>query len=102
MAEGNSFLDKVVRPVVAEFIGTTLFVFTVCLFPAKNTNLSGLLQGFAYVSLIAGLGKFSGGHFNPAITAAVTLCGGVPILVAVCYILAQMLGGLIGASLVFV
>ncbi|XP_062605123.1 aquaporin-8-like [Saccostrea cucullata] len=105
MAEGNttvnqdppvsSFFNKLVRPVLAEFIGTTLFVFSVCLYPT-----SGLLQGFAYFFLMVGLGKISGGHFNPAITAAVTLCGGVPLLVAVCYFIAQIIGGLIGAALV--
>ncbi|XP_062580742.1 aquaporin-8-like [Saccostrea cucullata] len=96
----SSFFNKVVRPVLAEFIGTTLFVFSVCLIPADYSIASSLLQGFAYVFLIVGLGKFSGGHFNPAITSAVALCGGVSLLSAVCYIIAQLVGGLIGAALV--
>ncbi|XP_062605117.1 aquaporin-8-like isoform X2 [Saccostrea cucullata] len=96
----STFFSKVVRPVLAEFIGTTLFVFSVCLTPGDYSIASSLLQGFAYVVLIVGLGKFSGGHFNPAITSAVALCGGVSLLSAVCYIIAQLVGGLIGAALV--
>lgn len=40
-----------------------------------------------------------GGYFNPVITAAVTVCGGVTVRVAVCYFFAQILGGLTGAAL---
>lgn len=41
----------------------------------------------------------SGGHFNPAVSLTVYLCGGIKLLLGVAYILAQVLGGMIGAGL---
>ncbi|KAJ0060117.1 hypothetical protein NL108_003957, partial [Boleophthalmus pectinirostris] len=41
-----------------------------------------------------------GGHFNPAVTLCVYLCGGMSLALVVPYILAQMLGGIAGAGLV--
>lgn len=96
-------MDKYIRPTLAEFVGTALYVFVVCLFPPRveaSTILpAGVLQGCVYACLILGPGKISGGYFNPVITASVTLCGGVTVRVAVCYFFAQILGGLTGAAL---
>ncbi|XP_062592013.1 aquaporin-8-like, partial [Saccostrea cucullata] len=41
----------------------------------------------------------SGGYFNPAITFALTLNRVLPVLVAVCFFIAQIGGGLIGGAL---
>ena len=41
----------------------------------------------------------SGGHFNPAVTLSVYLCGGMELLLTVPYLAAQILGGMIGAGL---
>ena len=42
---------------------------------------------------------FSGGHFNPAVSLSIYLCGGMELLLLVPYVLAQMFGGMIGAGL---
>lgn len=54
-------MDKYIRPTLAEFMGTTLYVFVVCLFPprveASTILLAGVLQGCVYACLILGPGK---------------------------------------------
>lgn len=43
---------------------------------------------------------YSGGHLNPAVTLALTIVRGLqPMILAPLYILAQLLGGIIGAAL---
>lgn len=42
---------------------------------------------------------FSGGHFNPAVSVSVCLVGGLNVLLLAPYIVVQLCGGLIGASL---
>lgn len=41
----------------------------------------------------------SGGHFNPAVSLAVTLIGGLKTMLLVPYWISQLLGGLVGAAL---
>lgn len=41
----------------------------------------------------------SGGHFNPAVSLAVTLIGGLKTVLLIPYLISQLLGGLIGAAL---
>ena len=48
------------------------------------------------VMIYAG-GPISGGHYNPAVTLAVLLRGGMPKRDAIPYMLAQVLGGVAGA-----
>lgn len=96
---GNtSFYKSHVRPVIVEFIGTTILVFLVCMTSERFSYLSDLVYGFATVFLIASFGDISGGHFNPAITLGCTLAGALSILRAVCYFFAQILGGMLGAA----
>ena len=44
----------------------------------------------------------SGGHLNPAVTVGVLVAGGVNIVAALCYIIAQLVGGIVGAACVLV
>lgn len=41
----------------------------------------------------------SGGHFNPAVSLSAYLCGGMELLLLGPYVVAQMLGGMVGAGL---
>jgi aquaporin Z len=104
------------QKVLAELIGTFFFfLFGIGAIPAAL--LTGSAQspaafntGFLYIALAHGLalavaistlGHISGGHFNPAVTAGVLVSGRITPLLAILYVLAQIVGG-IGACLALV
>ncbi|XP_033975766.1 aquaporin-8a.1 [Trematomus bernacchii] len=100
----TSMFEQYVQPCLAELYGTTLFVFVGCASVMGNIGQFGVLQpamahGLALAVLIMLFGKISGGHFNPAVSVSVYLCGGMKLALLLPYILAQMLGGLLGAAL---
>lgn len=98
------------RRLLAEFLGTALLVAAVIgsgiaavkLSPG-NTGLELLENAAAtvgaLVALILALGPVSGAHFNPVVTLADRLFGGVSTADAAGYIVAQVGGGLGGALL---
>jgi glycerol uptake facilitator-like aquaporin len=68
---------------------------------AGGSNAIALLcntlpTGAILVVLIPIFGPLSGAHFNPAVSVAFALWGGLPWWIARCYIVAHVLGGLIG------
>ncbi len=95
----------------AELVGTMFLVFivtsTVVLYVASGANAQfgsdfavvGLVHAFVLTVLIIGIGVASGGHFNPAITAAAAVLNKIHPVDAVVYILAQVTGGVAGAYL---
>uniref|UniRef100_A0A3Q3L2B4 Aquaporin 8a, tandem duplicate 1 n=1 Tax=Mastacembelus armatus TaxID=205130 RepID=A0A3Q3L2B4_9TELE len=96
--------EHYVQPCLAELFGTTLFVFVGCASVIGNVTNTGLIQpavahGLALGVLITIFGQISGGHFNPVVSLSVYLCGGMELVLLVPYVLAQMLGGMIGAGL---
>ncbi|XP_068161678.1 aquaporin-8a.1 isoform X2 [Antennarius striatus] len=96
--------EKYVQPCLAELFGTCLFVFAGCASVIGNAGSTGVIQpavahGLALGVMIMVFGQISGGHFNPAVSLAAYLCGGMELLLLVPYILAQMLGGLAAAGL---
>jgi glycerol uptake facilitator-like aquaporin len=58
-----------------------------------------IATGAILVCLIAALGPISGAHFNPAVSLADALDGGVPWHELPIYVLAQIVGGLAGVGL---
>ena len=106
------------KALAAEFIGTLWLVLGGCgsaifaaafLFPAEEpvTNLG---IGFLGVSLAFGLtvvtgayalGHISGGHFNPAVTLGLVAGGAFEAAKADGSIIAQVLGGLLGAGIIY-
>jgi MIP family channel proteins len=96
---------------LAELIGTFLLVFfisaVVVLFVATGSSAQfgsdfavvGLAQGFALFGLIVMFGAVSGGHFNPAVTVAAAAIRRIAPIDALIYILAQLVGGVLGAGL---
>ncbi len=68
---------------------------------AGNVNI-GLLEialahGLAIALLISALGHISGGHFNPAVTAGFWVTRRISTTLAIGYVLAQLVGGILGA-----
>ncbi|XP_014194508.2 aquaporin-8 [Haplochromis burtoni] len=93
-----------VQPCLAELLGTCLFVFVGCASVIGNVETGGVIQpavahGLALGVLITVFGQISGGHFNPAVSLSVYLCGGMKLILLVPYIVAQMAGGVVGAFL---
>ncbi|CAH2292084.1 aquaporin-8 isoform X1 [Pelobates cultripes] len=99
-----NILEIYVQPCLVELLGTTLLISIVCLSVMTNPDGASplqpaLAQGFTLASLISVLGNVSGGHFNPAITLAVVLCGGMTPILIIPYWICQLSGGMLGALL---
>jgi glycerol uptake facilitator protein len=100
------------NPYTAEFLGTTLLVLfgngvvaNVVLARTKGHN-SGWIVITAGWALAVFVGAFcaapaSGAHLNPAVTLAMAMAGKIAAAKVPGYILAQLLGGFVGGSLVF-
>lgn len=98
---------------IAEFLGTALLVLlgdgvvaNVSLTKTKGNNggLIAVATGWAFAVGISAyiFGPVSGGHFNPALTIALAAIGKFAWAEVPGYIVAQMLGGILGATLVWV
>ncbi|MDP3851466.1 MAG: aquaporin Z [Luteolibacter sp.] len=102
---------------IAEFFGTFWLVFGGCgsavlaaLFLTNDASPVQLGIGFVGVSLAFGLtvmtmayaiGHISGCHLNPAVTIGLCVAGRHPKQEALPYIIAQVLGGLAGAGVLY-
>ena len=100
-------------PYIAEFLGTLMLILLGDGVVANvNLNRSGMKGGGSIQITIAwGLavmvpafifGAASGAHFNPAVTLALALDGSLAWAMVPGYIIAQMLGAIVGAVLVYV
>ena len=78
---------------VAEFLGTLFFLYVI-LVTGKAIPI-----GLALAAAIIVLGKFSGGHFNPAVSVMMTTAGKLPTSDLLPYIVAQIAGGLVALEL---
>nr|XP_040132975.1 aquaporin-8 isoform X1 [Ictidomys tridecemlineatus] len=100
----TSWFERFVQPCLVELLGSALFIFIGCLSVIENGPDTGRLQpalahGLALGLIIAILGNISGGHFNPAVSLAAMLIGGLNVIMLLPYWLSQLCGGLIGAAL---
>ncbi|MEV4440566.1 MIP family channel protein [Streptomyces sp. NPDC049577] len=94
------------RTIAAEFIGTLLLVFFAVGSAVLAADYIGVLGialafGFTLLALIYGLGPVSGSHVNPAITFGMLVEGRITLRTAIEYWVAQLLGGIVGAALLF-
>lgn len=98
--------EKDPKPLAAEFLGTLLLVF----FGVGAAVLSGeyvgtlgiaLTFGFVMLALAYSIGSISGSHVNPAVTFGMLLAGRIGVERAVRYWIAQILGGIAGAAILF-
>lgn len=98
-----------VQKYLAEFLGTfaLLFlgggaaVFTLGEPGTARVILVSLAFGLTVLAMAYVFGEFSGGHFNPAVTLSMALSRRMPGRDVVPYLIAQLLGGIIGIVVVF-
>ena len=103
--------DRGLAAYIAELVGTLLLVFfitsVVVLYVATGQNAQfgsdfavvGLTHFLLLFGLIISIGVASGGHFNPAVTAAFIVIRRIDPIDGLVYILAQLSGGVLGALL---
>ena len=58
---------------------------------------NSIATGAGLVALILAFGPVSGAHFNPVVTLADRLLGGISTIAAGVYVVAQIVGGCVGA-----
>lgn len=100
------------KKLIAEFIGT----FSLVLFGCGAAVVSGtsdngpaglgllgisLAFGLAVVAMAYAIGPISGCHINPAISIAMVVAGKMTIKDAIGYIMAQLIGAVAGAGVLF-
>ncbi|XP_010072485.1 PREDICTED: aquaporin-2 [Pterocles gutturalis] len=94
------------RAVLAEFLATLVFILfglgSALNWPSAASP--SILQialafGLAIGTLVQALGHISGAHINPAVTVACLIGSQVSFLRAVFYVVAQLLGGVVGAAI---
>ncbi len=103
--------DRGLAAYIAELLGTLFLVFfitsVVVLYVATGENAQfgsdfavvGLTHFLVLFALIISIGVASGGHFNPAVTAAFIALRRIDPIDGLVYILAQLSGGVLGALL---
>lgn len=99
-------------PALAEFVGTALLIIlgdgvvaNVLLARSKAQNAGWMVvaTGWAlgvFVGVFA-VGRISGAHLNPAVSVAMAMAGNFPWAAVPAYIIAQLLGALAGAIVVW-
>jgi aquaporin Z len=99
------------RRLAAEFIGTLWLVLGGCGSAVLAAAYPGLGIGFLGVALAFGLtvltmvyaiGHVSGGHLNPAVTVGLFVGRRFPLRDVIPYVIAQVLGGIAGAGILYV
>ena len=103
------------RKYIAEFIGTAVLVLGGCGTAVAANTLQGDLGtkvplafstliiavafGLTIVAMAYSIGNVSGCHVNPAVSLGVLLAGKMSVTDFIGYVVAQVLGGLVGAGL---
>ncbi|KUL54128.1 MIP family channel protein [Streptomyces sp. NRRL S-1521] len=94
------------RAVISEFLGTLLLVFFAVGSAVLGVEYIGTLGialafGFTLLALAYTLGPISGCHVNPAVTLGMLVARRIDVRTAVTYWVAQLVGGIVGAALLF-
>ncbi|KAG8452718.1 hypothetical protein GDO86_004492 [Hymenochirus boettgeri] len=95
------------RAVFAEFLATLIFLFfglgSALRWPAALPTVLQIALAFGLVigTLVQSVGHVSGAHINPAVTIAFLIGSQISIMRAFFYIIAQLLGGLAGAGILY-
>lgn len=102
----TSFVESGTRAVAAEFLGTLLLVFFgvgAAVVAAEYVGSLGIALAFGLVllALAYALGPVSGVHLNPAVTLGMLVAERIDLRRAVEYWVAQFVGGVVGAALLW-
>jgi len=99
------------KRLTAEFFGTFWLVFGGCgsavlaaAYPELGIGFAGvaLAFGLTVVTMAYAVGHISGGHFNPAVTVGLCAGGRFPAKDVVPYIVAQVIGSIAAAAVLYV
>ncbi|MCP8893815.1 aquaporin Z [Shinella daejeonensis] len=99
------------RKFSAELLGTFWLVFGGCgsavlaaAFPQVGIGFLGvaLAFGLTVVTMAYAVGGISGGHFNPAVSVGLAVAGRFPVASLVPYIVAQVIGAVLAAAVLYV
>ena len=95
------------RPPVAEAIGTMMLVLVgpgsaILAADAMGTLGVSLAFGFVLLAMAYSIGHVSGCHINPAVTLAFLLDKKIDVRTAVTYMIAQLVGGVVGGLLLYI
>jgi aquaporin Z len=82
---------------VSELVGTYFLVLTVGLNVLSQSTAGALSIAASLMCMSYALASVSGAHFNPAVTVAILVRGGINGLLAAKYCAAQIIGGLLAA-----
>src|SRR5581483_1947278 len=104
----------IAKRLTAEFLGTFWLVFGGCgsavfaaLFLSGNVPLGigftgvAIAFGLTVLTGVYALGPISGGHFNPAVSVGLWAGGRFPAAHLLPYIVAQVIGGIVGAAVLY-
>jgi len=97
-------MNDLLKKAIAECIGTFTLVFIACgVAGATNGDLvaTSLAFGLTIVAMAYSIGRISGCHINPAVSLGCLLTKRMSFIEFCVYVAAQVLGGLLGAVLVF-
>jgi len=99
-------MGDIMNKLIAETVGTFFLVFigvSSALFAGANIGLLGisLAFGLTLMAMAYVLGPISGCHLNPAVTIGLTVAGRFPKNEVVGHIIAQVIGGILGATAVY-
>jgi aquaporin Z len=99
------------KSLIAEFLGTFWLVFGGCgsavlaaAFPELGIGFVGVAMAFGLtvLTMAYAVGGISGGHFNPAVSVGLTIAGKLPAARLLPYIIVQVLGAIVAASVLYV
>src|SRR5262245_62382046 len=101
----------VMKKAVAEFVGTFALVLIGCgtaVVAGMGTGATSvdetgiaLAFGLAVVAMAYGVGPISGCHINPAVSLGVLVAGRMSVEDFVTYVIAQVLGAIAGAAVLY-
>ena len=99
------------KKLVAEFVGTLWLVLGGCgsavlaaSFPELGIGFAGvaLAFGLTVLTMVYAVGHISGAHFNPAVSIGLWMGGRFDKRELIPYIIAQVLGGIAGAGILYI